>query len=83
MDGDLIVQKMISVQQLSEDDLHAEKIAVSKYHKNCFILDKVRLMDAKSLMVFCESLQEIYDQNHVVVSFVNGKHYILQSIKLL
>jgi len=73
MNGDLIVQKMISVQQLNDDDLDTVTFAVSTYHKNCFILDKVREMNAKSLTVFCDVLQETYSQNHVVIAFVNGK----------
>jgi len=68
MDAEGVMQLMISQQLLSEDVVMG---AQSSYHKNCLILQKVRLMDAKTLIVFCELLKA--NNSNIGITLITGK----------
>ena len=73
MDSDLIVEHMLSQQLLH---VHTIMSAASSFQKNCLIMEKVRLMDTKSLVSFCEILQMFDCQKHIASILLNGKLYI-------
>ena len=73
MDSDLIVEHMLSQQLLSDYTIMS---AASSFQKNCLIMEKVRLMDTKSLVSFCEILQMFDCQKHIASVLLNGKLYI-------
>ena len=70
MNSDLIVQQMLSQQLLNDQDYQIIMSAASDYQKNCLLLEKVRLMDIKSLENFCNILQ-MFDCRATVL--LNGK----------
>ena len=70
MDAEVVMELMISQQLLSEDAVMA---AQSSYHKNCLILQQVRLMDTKTLILFCELLKGNERQKRLGEMLVNGK----------
>ena len=61
MDAEVVAQLMISQQLLSEDIVIT---AQSRYHKNCLILQQLRLMNAETLILFGELLQGNSSQLH-------------------
>jgi len=67
MDADVVTQLMISQQLLSED---AVLVAQSSYHKNCLILQQVRLMDAKAVISFCQLLKA---KEMIEETLINGE----------
>jgi len=71
MDAEEVMQLMISQQLLSEDVVMA---AQSSYHKSCLILQQVQVMDANTLLLFCESLKTSENQKSIAETLVNGKH---------
>ena len=73
MDSDLIVEHMLSQQLLNDQEVHTIMSAASSFQKNCLILEKIRLMDAKSLVSFCEILQKFDCQRHIASALLNGK----------
>jgi len=73
MSSDLIVEQMLSQQLLNDQDYQIIMSAASDYQKNCLILEKVRLMDTKSLETFCEILQIFNCQKHIAAVLMNGK----------
>ena len=73
MDSDLIVEHMLSQQLLSDYTIMS---AASSFQKNYLIMEKVRLMDTKSLVSFCEILQMFDCQKHIASVLLNGKLYI-------
>jgi len=73
MDAEVVMQLMISQHPLSEDVVMA---AQSSYHKSCLILQQVRLLNAKTLGSFCQSLKAIKSQSDIGEMLVNGKHTI-------
>ena len=70
MDAKVVTQLMVSQQLLSEDTVMA---ASSDYHKNCLILQQVRLMNVQSLVSFGESLLTNDGQKHIGTMFVDGE----------
>ena len=62
MDAEVVTQLMVSQQLLSEDVFMA---AQSSYHKNCLILQQLRLMDVQTLIAFGEMLQGSTTQSHI------------------
>jgi len=73
MKSDLIVQQMLSQQLLNDQDYQTIMSAASDYQKNCLVLEKVRLMDIKSLESLCEILQMFDCQKHIATVLLNGK----------
>ena len=73
MDSGLIVQHMLSQQLLSKQEVHTIISAASDYKKNCLVVEKIRLMDTKCLVSFCEILQKFDCQSHVSSVLLNGK----------
>ena len=73
MDSDLIVEHMLSQQLLNDQEVHTIMSAASSFQKNCLILEKIRLMNIKSLMCFCEILQKFDSQKHITDALLNGK----------
>ena len=73
MDSDLIVEHMLSRQLLNDLDIHTIMSAASSFQKNCLILEKIRLMNIKSLVSFCEILKMFDCQNHIADVLLNGK----------
>ncbi len=73
MDSDLIVEHMLSQQLLNDQEVHTIMSAASSFQKNCLILEKIRLMDSKSLMSFCEILQKLDCQKYIADALLNGK----------
>ena len=73
MDSDSIVEHMLSQQLLNDQEVHTIMSAASSFQKNCLILEKIRLMNAKSLMSFCEILQMFNFQKHIANVLLNGK----------
>ena len=71
MNPEVVVQLMTSQQLLSKDVFMT---AQSCYHKNCLILEQVRLMDTKSLMSFCELLKEDQSERKSGEMLLSGKH---------
>ena len=69
MDAEVAMQLMISQQLLSEDVVMA---AQSSYHKSCLILLQARLMEAKTLVLFCQSLKT--SQSTIGETLLNGEH---------
>ena len=77
IDGDLIVEKMISLQSpvLNQDDITFLMTAINQYQKSCLMLEKVRLMDVSSLTTFCNMLESIDHQKHMAAVLLNGKNF--------
>ena len=73
MDSDLIVQHMLSQQLLNDQEFHNIMSAASSYQKNCLVVEKIRLMDTKCLVSFCEILQIFDCQNHISSVLINSK----------
>jgi len=73
MDAEVVMQLIISQQLLSEDVAIA---AQNSYHKNCLILQQFRLLDLKTLVSFCQSLEATKSQSYIGEMLVNGKHTI-------
>ena len=73
MDSDLIIEHMSSQQLLNGQEAHTITSAASSFQKNCLILEKMRLMNAKSLVSFCETLQKFDCQKHIASVLLNGK----------
>ena len=73
MDSDLIVEHMLSRQLLKNQEVHTIISAASSFQRNCLILEKIRLMDIKSLVSFYEILQMFDCQNHIANVLLNGK----------
>ena len=72
MDPEIVVQLMISQQLLSEDVVMTTQ---SCYHKNCLILEQVRLMDTKSLLSFCELLKDYQSERKTGEMLLSGEHF--------
>ena len=70
MDSGLVVQHMLS-QKLIND--HTIISSTSDYHRNCLIVESIRLMDTQSLMCFCKILQMFDCQKHIANMLLNGK----------
>ena len=79
MDGDLIVEHMLSQQLLNDQEVHTIMSAASSFQKNCLILEKIRVMDTKSLVCFFETLQMFDCQKHIASVLLNGKPYKLSA----
>ena len=73
MTSDLIIQHMSSQQLLNDQEVHTIMSAASSYQKNCLLLEKIRLMDAKSLVSFCDILQIFECQKDIANVLLNGK----------
>ena len=75
MDGDLIVQEMASLQSpvLNENDIAFIRTAINQYQKNCYILEKVRVMDLAPLTTFCNLVECIYHERHLGLTLLKGK----------
>ena len=73
LDSDLIVEHMLSQQLLNDQQVHTIMSAASSFQKNCLILEKIRLMDTKSLVSFCEILQKFDCQKHIADALLKGK----------
>ena len=73
MDSDVIVDHMLSHQLLNDQEVHSIMSAASLYQKNCLVLEKIRQMDTKCLMSFCEILQLFDYQKHIASVLLNGK----------
>ena len=73
MDSDLIVEHMLSQQLLNDQEVHTIMSATSSFQKNCLILEKIRPMNIKSLVCFCEILQKFDSQIHIADALLNGK----------
>ena len=69
MDPEVVVQSMISQQLLSEDVIMT---AQSCYHKNCLILEQVRLMNAWDLILLVSLLKADNNQQHIGDMLDNG-----------
>ena len=74
MDGDLIVQHMLTRQLLKENEAQNLLNTTSRYQKNCLLLERIRLMDMQRLESFCELLGSIESQKHIADVLVNGKN---------
>ena len=72
MDSDLIVQHMLPQQLLNDQEAHTIMSAASKYQKNCLVVERIRLMDTRSLVSFCKILQRFDCQNHISSLLING-----------
>jgi len=72
LDADSIVYQMITQKLLIEDDLQSVTLATNKYQKNCFVLEKVRLMNTSSLTSFCNLLQHVDHQKHIGTTLLKG-----------
>ena len=70
MDARVVTQLMVSQQLLSEDIVMA---ALSDYHKNCLILQQLRLMNVESLVSFSELLLTNDCQKHIGTMLTDGK----------
>jgi len=77
MSSDLIVEQMLSQQLLNDRDYQIIMSAASDHQKNCLVLEKVRLMDTKSLETFCKILQMFDGQKHIATVLLNGKVIVL------
>ena len=73
MDSDSIVEHMLSEQLLNDQHIYTIMSAASSFQKNCLILEKIRLMNTQSLVCFCEILQMLDHQKHIVSVLLNGK----------
>ena len=71
MDSDLILQHMLSQQLLSDQEAHTIKSAASKYQKNCLVVERIRLMDTRSLVSICKILRRFDCQNHIASLLIN------------
>ena len=76
LDSDLVVKHMLSQQILNEQQVHIIMSGMSDYQRNCLLLAEIRMMDTPSLLSFCEILQMIDCQNHIVNVLLNGKKTI-------
>ena len=70
MDAELVVQLMVSQQLICEDIVMT---AQSLYHKNCLVLEQIRLMSAQSLKSFCELLKTTDSQKSIGDTLLTGK----------
>ena len=77
MDNDLIVQHMLSQQLLNDQEVHTIMSAASDYQKNCLVVEKIRLMDRKFILLLCKILQMSDSQKHIATVLLNGKILIL------
>ena len=73
MDSDLIVEHMLSQRLLNDQDVHTITSAASSFQKNCLLFEKMRLMDTKSLVSFCEILQKFNCHKYIADALLNGK----------
>jgi len=73
MDAEVVVQLMISQQLLNEAIVAT---AQSSYHKNCLILQQLRLMNVQTLIGFCKMLQGSISQSHIGNLLYAGKFYV-------
>ena len=73
MDADIVVQQMLTQQLLSDEEVEILMNASSNYHKNCLLLEKIRLMDMQALELFCKLLWSCDSQKHIADVLVNGK----------
>jgi len=69
MDAEVVARLMISQQLLSEDIV---MLAQSCYHKNCLILEQVRLMNQEALATFVNLLVADDSQKHIGNVLCNG-----------
>ena len=69
MDAGVVTQLMVSQQLPSEDNVMA---ASSDYHKNCLILQQLRLMNVESLESFSELLLTNDCQKHIGTMLTEG-----------
>ena len=83
MDSNLIVEHMLSRQLLNYQQVHTIMNAASSFQKNSLIMERVRLMDTKSLVSFCEILQMFDCQKHIASVLLNGKLYIYVNYKTI
>ena len=83
MDSNLIVEHMLSRQLLNYQQVHTIMNAASSFQKNSLIMERVRLMDTKSLLSFCEILQMFDCQKHIASVLLNGKLYIYVNYKTI
>lgn len=51
------IKQLLTFQQLLQIDEATTAESLSKYHKNCVILQNIRLMSSERLVSFCESLK--------------------------
>ena len=72
LDADLIAYQMVAQKLLTEDELQSVTLATCKYQKNCFVLEKVRLMNTSSLTLFCNLLQHDDHQKHIGTTLLKG-----------
>ena len=71
LDPEVVVQLMISQELLSKDVVMT---AQSCYHKNCLILEQVRLMNTKNFVPFCELLKKDESGRQIGEKLLSGKH---------
>ena len=70
MNGHIVTQLMVSQQLLNERTIMN---ASNDYHKNCLILQQLRLMDLQTLESFGELLQTSNNQKHVGKMLIDGE----------
>ena len=73
MDSDVLVNHMLSQHLLNDQEVVVIMSAASLYQKNCLVLEKIRQMDTKCLVSFCEILQLFDYQKHIASILSNGK----------
>ena len=71
MDAKVVTKLMVSQELLSEDIVVA---ASNDYHKNCLILQQVRLMNVQSLVSFSKLLLTNDSQKHIGTMLIDGKY---------
>jgi len=74
MDGDLVLQMMVSQQQIPIEDA-VMTVAQSCYQKTCLILERARVMDLQALIAFCKMLQRIESQRSIGNLLTKGLIY--------
>ena len=70
MDAEVVTKLMVSQQLLNENIVMA---ASSDYHKNCLILQQVRLMNVQSLVSFGKLLLTNDSQKYISSILIDGK----------
>ena len=73
MDSDVFIQDMFSQRLLNDKEAHILMNASSNFQKNCLVLEKIRTMDTKYLVTFCNMLQMFDSQKHIASTLLNGK----------
>ena len=73
MDGNIVVQQMLTQQLLNDEEVENLMNAASDYQKNCLLLEKIRLMDMQALELFCKVLQSSDSQKHIADVLINGE----------